>query len=144
MNAKSLTAGLAIVLAPLALVACGSSSMSSGSSGSSSDSVCAARDDLEQSVRHLADPDVLTGGKQGIDDAINDVQDNVDALEAAAKSDLRPQVDAVKTSFDELKTAVGNVGDGKLSDNLQQIGDAITKVGDSTSTLYDSLQSRCG
>ena len=71
-------------------------------------------------------------------------RENVDALESAAKSDYKPQVDAVKSSFDEVKTAVGNLGNGKLSDNLQQIGDAISTLGTSLSSLYDMLAAKCG
>jgi uncharacterized phage infection (PIP) family protein YhgE len=145
MNAKLLSACVALAVAPLALAACGSSGMGSTSGTSTSnDAVCAARSQLEQSVKDLADPDVLTGGTKAIDGAVNHVQDELDALEAAARTDYRPQVDAVQRSFDQLKTAVGHLGDGKLSDNLSQIGDAISNLSDSTSTLYDTLQTRCG
>ncbi len=152
MRLKSMIACVVIAaVAPVALIACGSdskSSASSSSSGSSSgtnkDAVCTARDNLQQSVTDLADPSLLTGGKSGIDSAVNKVQDNFDALESAAKSDYKPQVDAVNSSFDQLKTAVGNVGNGKLSDNLQQISDAISDVGKATSSLYDALKAKCG
>jgi hypothetical protein len=141
-----LTLGGLVLVAALAVGACGSddSSSSSSSSTTSRDAVCAARDDLEQSVSNLADPDVLTGGRSAIDDAADAVQDDLDALESAARQDLRPQVDAVKESFDDLKTAVGKVGDGKLSDDLADVGDAITNLSDATTDLYDSLESRCG
>jgi archaellin len=156
MRLKSMIACVAIAaVAPVALIACGSDSKSSSSgsssgssssssSGTSKDAVCTARDNLQQSVTDLADPTVLTGGKSGIDSAVNKVQDNLDALESAAKSDYKPQVDAVNSSFDQLKTAVNNVGNGKLSDNLQQISDAISKIGTSTSSLYDALKTKCG
>ncbi len=152
MRLKSMIACIAIAaVAPVALIACGSDSKSSASGSSSSsssgtnkDAVCTARDKLQQSVTDLADPTLLTGGQSGIDSAVNKVQDNLDALESAAKSDYKPQVDAVNSSFDQLKTAVGNVGNGKLSDNLHQISDAISKFGTSTSSLYDALKARCG
>jgi len=148
MRLKPMIACIVIaVVAPAALAACGSgskSSTSSSTSGSGKDAVCTARDDLKQSMTDLADPSLLTGGKSGIESAVNKVQGNVDALESAAKSDYKPQVDAVKSSFDEVKTAVADLGNGQLGDNLQQIGDAINKLGTSLSSLYDTLAAKCG
>ena len=148
MKLRSTLTCIAIAaLAPAALAACGSdtkSSSSSSSSDSSKDAVCTARDDLQQSVTDLADLSSLTGGKSEIESSVNKIQDDVDALESAAKSAYKPQVDAVKASFDDLETALGNVGNGRLSDNLQEIGDAISNVGTSTSSLYDALTAKCG
>ena len=114
------------------------------SSGASKEAVCTARDNLKQSMTDLADPSLLTGGKNGIESAVNKVQKNLDALESAAKTDYKPQVDKVKSSFEQVKTAVGDLGNGKLSDNLQQIGDAISALGTSISSLYDVLAAKCG
>ncbi len=144
MSLKPGIVGIAVaILAPMTFIGCSSDTKSSSSS-SGKGAVCSARNDLEQSVSDLADPGLLTGGKSGIESAVNKVQDNLDALESAAKRAYKPQVDEVKSSFDELKTAVGNLGNGKLSDNLQQVGDAISNVGTSTSSLYDTLKAECG
>ena len=150
MRLKSMIACVGIVaVAPATLVACSSSSTSSSSSstsssGASKEAVCTARDNLKQSMTDLADPSLLTGGKNGIESAVNKVQKNLDALESAAKTDYKPQVDKVKSSFEQVKTAVGDLGNGKLSDNLQQIGDAISELGTSISSLYDVLAAKCG
>ena len=146
MKVQSKSAGLAVALVLAAsLGACGSSSGSSGSSGSSSGkaAVCAARTDLKQSMQALADPALLTGGKSGIQSAVDKVKQDLDALESAAKSNYKPQVQAVKSSLDKVQTAAGDLGNGNLSDNLQALGNAISDLGSSVGTLASSLTTKC-
>ncbi len=59
------------------------------------------------------------------------VQKNLDALTSSAKSDLKPQVDEVKSSLDDLQTVVSGFGNGSISSNLTKAGQAISKVGTS-------------
>jgi hypothetical protein len=143
---KKIAAALAApALLVLVLAGCGSSSDSGSSSTSTTprDKTCAAKDKLEGSLNDLTDPTLFTEGKSGITDALDQVQADADALGQDVDADLQPQVQDVRNALDRLKTDVGAIGDGKLSDSISQIGDDISAVGKAIGTLSDSLQARC-
>ena len=131
MRLKSMMACAAVaVMAPAALVACGSSSSKSGTSttskstssstSSSKDAVCTAADNLKQSMKALTDPSLLTGGKSGIESAVSKVKSDFSAFESAAKGSYQTQTDAMKSSLDQLETAVGDLGNGNATQNHPQ------------------------
>jgi hypothetical protein len=105
--------------------------------------VCQARDQLKTSVEALTDPSVLTSGTSAIKAAVDRVQSNLDALRTAAKQDYKPEVDAFQTSLQQLESAVGNLGNGNLSQNLQAVGSAIAKVGTTSGDLFSKLKAAC-
>ena len=105
--------------------------------------MCADKSALQSSIKALTNPDLLTSGTSSIKAALKKVKTNLDALGQSVKADLKPQVDAVKSALDQLQTVVDNVGSGSLTDNLQAIGDAISKVGATTGDLASALSSEC-
>jgi hypothetical protein len=133
---------IVLVIATLGLFACGSSS-SSSSTTTTTQSVCGAKTDLQDSVKALADPSTLSGGKSGITDALDAVKKNLDTLGSAVKSDLKPDVNAVKSSLDDLKTAIGDLGSGSTGSGITAVGNAVSKVSSSTTKLVDALTTRC-
>ena len=141
----------------VAVVGCSSKSGNSASSTSSTavssssttyptgkEQVCQARDQLKSSVTALTKPALLAGGATSIKAAADKVKSDLTDLKAAAKDDYKPQVDAVQTSVDDLESAVGALGDGNVSQNLQAVGTAIAAVGTSTSDLFTQLKTACG
>lgn len=148
MRVKFLVAASA--MAAMSFVGCSSSSTSSSTSSSSAttvtsgkDPVCAARANLTQSVTALTDPSLLAGGKSAIQSALDAVKKNLDAVFASAGDVYKPQVDAVKSAVDDLQAAVSNLGSGDVTQNLQAVGTAITKVGSTSATLVSTLQAAC-
>jgi phage-related protein len=144
---KKVAAGTVVTFLAFALVGCSSSS-SSKSNGSTTtttakDAVCSDKSALEQSVKALANPSTLSGGKSSITSAADKVKSDIDALGQSVKADLKPQVDAVKSAVQGVETAVGNFGNGSLSENLQKTGDAIAKVGTTAGDLESSLTTKC-
>jgi hypothetical protein len=133
---------LVVLVAAFGLFACGSSS-SSSSTTTTTVSVCGAKADLQASLQALVDPSTLSGGKSGITKATDAVKQDLDALGGAIKSDLKPDVDAVKSSLDGLKSAIGKLGTGATGSGLSAVGNAITKVSTSTSKLVDAITTRC-
>lgn len=154
---RSVAVGV-LALATLALVGCSSEKDSTSTSNSSSTTapatsatypagkqeVCQARDELKTSVQALTKPALLTGGSSAIKAAVDDVQTNLDALKTAAKQDYQPEVEALQSSLTDLETAVGNLGNGNMSENLQTVGTAIAAVGTTSSDLFTKLQTTCG
>jgi hypothetical protein len=128
----------------LVLVGC-SDDDNSGSSTTTSpkQAVCSARSELRQSLEALMDPSLLSEGKSGIQSALDDVEQDLDALGSAAKDAYKPQVDDVKSSIDQLQDAVGSLGDGTVTEGLQNVGNAIADVGTTTGTLIGDLETEC-
>lgn len=144
MDMKRIVAGTAVACLAFGLAGCSSDSDSNTSSATTTakDAVCADKTALQNSVTDLSDLD-LTGGKSAVTSAVNQVKKNLDALRSSAKADLKPQVDDVKSALTDLQTAVGNFGDGSITDNLQAAGNAIAKVGTTSGDLFSSLSDEC-
>jgi hypothetical protein len=143
MTPKSLAACGAIAV--IALTGCSSSKSSSSSTtvASGKQAVCSARANLKQSVGALADPALLTGGKAGIQSALDTVKKNLDAVSSSAQQVYKPQVDAVKSAVSDLESAVSKIGSGSPTQTLQAVGTAITKVGSTSATLVTTLKTAC-
>lgn len=157
---------VAAALAVIATMAVGCSSGSSSGSSTSSTSVaasttavasstapsypagkeqvCQARDQLKTSINALANPSLLLGGTSAIASAVDQVQTDLTALSAAAKDDYKPQTTAVQTSLQQLQTAVGDLGNGDMTKNLQTVGTAIASVGTAGESLFTQLKTACG
>ena len=144
MDVKRIVAGSVIACIAFGLAGCssGSDSNTSSSTTTARDAVCADKTALEDSVNDLSNVD-LTGGRSAVESAVDKVKDNLDALGESAKADLKPQVDDVKEALNDLQTAVGDFGNGSLTDNLQSAGDAIAKIGSTSGDLFSSLNERC-
>ncbi len=143
MNFKRTVAGTAIVCIAFGIAGCSSNSGSSTpSSTTAKDAVCADKDALESSVNALSNVD-LSGGKSAVTSAVNKVKKNLDALGQSLEADLKPQVDDVKSALTDLQTAVESFGDGSLTDNLQTVGNAVSKVGSTAGDLFGSLSEKC-
>ena len=143
---KALVAAAAATLGLAVLAGCSSddsSSTTTTKAGTSKDAVCNARTKLKNNLKSLEDPSLLTEGKSGIQSELDSLEKDLDNLMSAAKTDYQPQVDAVKSSIDDLKTAVKDLGNGPLTDNVQDIGKAITKVGNTTETLLNQVKAAC-
>jgi hypothetical protein len=147
-----------VAFVALTVAGCGSKSSGSNASASSTtagsstsvtypagkEAVCQARDQLKTSVTALTKPALLVGGSAAVKAAVDQVQTNLESLKTAAKSDYQPQVDAVQTAVQTLKTDVGNLGDGAVAQNLQTVGTDIATVGTTTSDLFTQLKTSCG
>jgi hypothetical protein len=146
MTFKHAFAGLA--LAAVVLAGCsdddsGSSSSADKATTTTANAECAARDSLKTSVKGLADPSLLTGGKAGIQSAVDQVSSDLDDVVSTTKDANQSDVDATKAALTDLKSAVSAMGDGSLTANLQAVGNALAKVGTTGEKLVSSLGTDC-
>jgi hypothetical protein len=138
-----------VAVAAIVLVGCSDDDSGSESGDSTTTTAkgesaeCAARSDLQSSVKALADPSLLTGGKAGIESAVDDVKSDLDEVKSTTKDANQSDVDATKTAVDDLEKAVKDLGDGSITANLTAIGNAIAKVGTTGGTLVSSLGADC-
>jgi len=126
-----------------------SAAASSAASGSTSypagkEEICGARDQLKTSVTALTNPTMLVGGADAIKAAVCQVQTDLNAVVAAGKQDYEPQVTAMQSSLDQLQTAVGNLGNGSVTQNMQAVGTAIASTGTAAANLFTQLKAACG
>ena len=145
---KWTTTGFAVAALCVGLMGCGTDSDSDSKSTTSTteagkEAVCSARDDLKQSITDLGDLSVRDEGKSGVEAAVGDVSTSFEELEAAASDAYKPQIDAVKPALEDLQTAVGNLGQGDLGQEVQDVGKAIADVTDTTTTLFTTIEEDC-
>jgi len=106
--------------------------------------LCQARDQLQASINALTNPSLLVGGTTAIKSAVDQVQTDLTALGAAAKDDYKPLVTALQTSLQQLETAVGDLGNGDVTKNMQTVGTDIAAVGTAAADLFTQLKATCG
>ena len=99
-------------------------SASSTSAPAGTAQLCQARDLLKTSLAALTNPSLLKGATSGIKAALSQVQNDLNALKAAANGNYQPQVDAVRTSLQQLEAGAGNMGHGQFAQNLPAVGSA--------------------
>ncbi len=117
----------------LTLGACGSDEESA------QDQYCQAGDDLKSSLASLVDLDLIASGTDGLNDAIEQVTDDVDALRDSASDAAADDVEALEASVDALRDSVSTLG-GELSrDNLSAVRDAIAEVSASAQAVISTL-----
>ena len=121
-----------------------SASSASGTYPPDQAQLCQARDQLRTSIGQLTDPSLLTQGASAIGAAVDRTQNDLDAVVTAAQPELKPQLDAVQASLEQLRTAVGNVGSGDVTENLRNVASAAAKVGSSSTELLSELNKICG
>ncbi len=117
---------------------------SSAATTTTTASVCADREALQTSVDSLQNVDLVAEGTNGVNAAIDDVQEDLTALQTSASAELQPEVEAVQDDVDELKTAAENLDSGGAA-GAADAAAAVADVASSASTLLDSLaDGACG
>ena len=108
------------------------------------DTVCADADALRSAVDELRALDVAAVGTNGLNAAVDDVQEAAAALRTSVGSEFSQEVGSVETSVAALRTAVQQVPEGSVGAAAGGIQAAITDVGTSVEALGTELQSaRC-
>jgi hypothetical protein len=150
ITARGATAIAAATMAGLVLVGCSSGSSSSKSDdtqssviGNSNDPVCVAARKLEKTIVGLTRPGLLTSGRAGINDAADKVKQSLLELRKTASSSLKPDIDDLNDSVDQLRGAASNFGNGSLTENLQRTSQAIRAVSSSAQGLVAAIRDTC-
>jgi uncharacterized protein YoxC len=117
----------------LALGACGSDEESA------QDQYCQAGADLRASLAALVDLDLIASGTDGLNDAIQQVSDDVDALRENANDATADDVEALEASVDGLEESISMLGGELSSDNLTAVRDAIGEVSAAAQAVISTL-----
>jgi hypothetical protein len=147
MRKRALPVVAVVATLAVALGACSSdddSDSASTTSPSDKAEVCAARDQLRESVRSLTDDASSGADRDAIDSALDDVRRDLDDLGDTARETYRPQVDDVQSALDDLRAAVGSLDDGgSIAGNFQDLANAAADLGSASSALVRELAADC-
>jgi hypothetical protein len=105
---------------------------------SASPELCAARDNLRDSISALGSVNVVADGLSAISDALTQIGDDLSAVRSAAGSDVQAQADAFQGALDELQTAISGAR-GNGASGLSAVGTAVSNVVSTGDTLLTSL-----
>ena len=125
------------VVAALALAGC-------GSTGSSKPSYCAARSNLEQSVKALPSTDVLKNGTKALEANIEKVVNNAKALVNAAKSDFPNETNAINSSVNSLSATLHEIeAKGPVASDIAVLPGQISALASSVKSFTGATASKC-
>jgi len=91
----------------------------------------------------LASLDLLTGGTSGLNERVDAIEADLQALQESGSEVAREEIDALQVSFDELNSAVDALGENLSVSNAVAIAEAITEVGSAASAAYEVFTTTC-
>ncbi len=134
-----------LIVALLASVAaaCGDDDDSSDTGSTSTPSVCDQRDNLNQSVNDLADLDVIAGGTDSLNAAIERVESDVESLAAVTSSEVEAEVDDLNDAIDRADETFSDLDDESLLAATAQVALTIADVAIAGEALVTALAVEC-
>jgi len=133
----ALVAGVALSLA--ALAGCGSDD----DSASPEEAFCAAGDSLRSDLGELANLDIIAGGTDALNESVDAIEADLDALQESGSELASDEINALQSSFDQLNTAVDELGESISIDNASAIVESIAEVATAASAAYDVFSEAC-
>ena len=135
---RSVTCGIAL-LAMLALsgAACSSEPDTAASQG------CAELATLKDSLTALTQVEPVQDGLTALQSAVATVKTDLQSAASAVSEELKPSVDQVQSSFDQLENALQGVTADNLAASATEIGTALTAVGTALTDLKSELAEKC-
>lgn len=117
----------------MALAGCGDDD------ASAQDEYCAAGESLESSVAALIDIDLIAGGTDSLNAAVETVQEDVAKLGDSAGEAVADETDALGQSIDNLEGALADFIDDVSTESTSALATAIQDVGSSAQAVYGTL-----
>jgi hypothetical protein len=99
------------------------SSSATASASATGTELCAARDDLRQSIDNLKNYNIVESGTSGLQSALTEIQTDLDAVKSSAGADIRPQVTSLQDALNDLTTAVS---DGSVPEAVTALPGVVT------------------
>lgn len=127
-------AAIAVGLGIALLAGCGSDD-----DESAQDRYCQAGEALESSVSSLGDLDLVAEGTNGLNTAIDAIEDDVSELQDTASDAASDDIDALEQSVEDLKSALSDLSGEISSDNVSTLGTAVQSVIESAQAVYGTL-----
>ncbi|MFV1989142.1 MAG: hypothetical protein ACC652_00200 [Acidimicrobiales bacterium] len=100
---------------------------------------CDAGDSLRTSVDALLNIDVIAVGTSGVEDAFNQIVDDVGNLRDAASDAAKDDVDALGQAIQGGKSVLKDLGDEITTDNVTALLSSVGAIDSSASAVYVTL-----
>ncbi len=107
------------------LLATGSSSCGDDDGESAQDRYCQAGAELESSVAALVELDLIAEGTNGLESAIQAVDDDLTVLDETANEASADDVDALEQAFTDLESALAGLEGGITAQNVSDLAFAV-------------------
>ena len=105
---------------------------------------CAEATALEESVTALTEVSPVNDGLDALKSAVTEVQTDLDATLSAVSSELKPSVDQVEASFDDLRSILEGISDADgLGAAATEVGAGLSQVGRALTGLSDAIDQDC-
>lgn len=134
-----------LIVALLASVAaaCGDDDDSSDTGGASTPSVCDQRDSLNQSVNDLTELDVIAGGTDSLNAAVDRVESDLDSLAATTSSEVQAEVDDLNDAIDRAEETFADLDDESLLAATAEVAVTVLDVTIAADALVTALAIEC-
>ena len=134
-----------LIVALLASVAaaCGDDDDSSDTGGASTPSVCDQRDSLNQSVNDLTELDVIAGGTDSLNAAVDRVESDLDSLAATTSSEVQAEVDDLNDAIDRAEETFADLDDEGLPAAVADVAATVFDVTTAVDALVTALAVEC-
>lgn len=132
--ARVLSAVTAIVLAAVALSAC----------GGGKPPYCSSVNDLKKSVADLASLNILESGASGLTAQLRKIENNAKKVVSDAANDFPSQADAIIRSVQALMNSINQVASAPTPAALGSVAQEIGTTATSVKNFVDATSSKCG
>ncbi|MCU7726009.1 hypothetical protein ODJ79_19975 [Actinoplanes sp. KI2] len=126
----------AAVLAVLPVAACSTSETPTAA-------VCDNLTAVQNSAQHVRDTNVAENGLNQLRTDLIQLRTDVQALIASAKSQWKPQADAIRTSLDQLSTSVDAAKSAPGKSAFDAVRQAVTTLETNVKALGDAMHGAC-
>lgn len=138
---------VALVLG-LAAAGCGDDDDDTGGGdGTSTDdraAVCDARDDLDDEIQDLDQVDLTETSIADVREILDDIGDDLSAIEDARSTQLTPFVDDLRSSLSGLTDTLADLGSGSsLSEAADSVTSSLDEVKTSAQELATAAETEC-
>jgi hypothetical protein len=120
----------------------GCSSSSSGSSSSGPPAYCAARTNLENSIKALTSLNA-SSGVSGLKAQVTAIENNAGKLVDQAKGDFPSQTSAITSSVDALKSSIAGLSSSPTAAQIATITKDAGTVVSSVASFMSASSSKC-
>jgi hypothetical protein len=138
----------------LGLAACGSDASDTADAGAATSApaspaatagsqLCADADAVQASLAQLTGTEILKDGTDALRTNFTAFESSVQTLLASARTDFAAESDAVRSSVEALKTAIGSLTDSPSVADAAAVAAALKPVQESVSTLVTSVKGAC-
>ena len=123
------------LLLTVSLAACG---------GEEEPAICNSSSDLRTSVKDVKKIDIGSGtALADLKSAIKEIQGNLAAVKADAKSEYSDQVNAIESGYAVLKTSIQTATSSTSAATLATVGTAVSAFATDVEALINDVQKTC-